>query len=383
MLRQMLKVGTLPIGVDLGSGSVKLAQAKSWASPSIVASARVPLLGNGIATMTPEEITDLARRIAQTARSSGFTSRRCVIGLDDRLVRTRSVRQPPMSDAEIDSAIQIDGRARLGFNAQEQCELGWLLAGSTRQGEQVRDEVILIGSLSSPIETLVMSLAEHGYRTEAVEPGFSAAGRLFTRSLRRNSDTDICSLIVDIGRTITSVIVLRGNKVAFHKSLEVGGANLDEAAKARLGLDEQTIASMRRARLRSSTAGAPPTDPKVERAFFESARPIIADLAHEITLCLRYMSVTFRAGRPQFAHLIGGDANEPGLREQISQAIGAEAKVANPDICPAGFDPAWAVAAGLSIRGAEPVERKRKGGRRSPLTADAPENDELSIRRAA
>lgn len=383
MLRRLLKVGNLPIGVDLGSGSVKLAQARSWMSPAIVASARVPFEGNGIATMSPEEIRDLARRIAQTAKSSGFTSRKCVIGLDDRLVRTRSVRQPPMSDTEIESAIHIDGRSRLGFNSDEQCELGWLLAGSTRQGEQVRDEVILVGSLSRPIETLVMALAEHGFRTEAVEPGFAAAGRLFTRALRRNSDTEVCTLIVDIGRTITSVVVLRGNRVAFHKSLEVGGANLDDAARTRLGLDPQSITSMRRARLRASAGGNAPTDAKVERAFFESARPIIADLAHEITLCLRYMSVTFRAGRPQFAHIIGGDANEPGLREQISQAIGLDAKVASSDICPPGFDPAWAVAAGLSIRGAEPVARKRKNASRSTKSAASDAQDDASIRRAA
>ncbi|MCA9280543.1 MAG: pilus assembly protein PilM [Phycisphaeraceae bacterium] len=374
MLGSMLKVGRLPIGIDLGSGSVKLAQAKSWSNPSVVASARVPFQSAGIAAMSFEEIRALAREIADAAKHSGFTSNRCVIGLDDRLVRTRSVRQPPMSESEIASAIQIDGRSRLGFNQDEPCELGWLLAGPIRQGDQARDEVILVGCQSKPIESLVMALAEHGVRTNAVEPGFVAAGRLFTRTLRRNTDTDVCSLIVDVGRTITSVIVLRGDNIAFHKSLEIGGANLDEAARLRLGLDPQTITNMRRARLRAN--GAAPTDPKVERAFFESARSIIADLAHEVTLCLRYMSVTFRAGRPKFIHIIGGDANEPGLREQIFKAIGADAPGAEAPTPDGNCDPAWTVAAGLSIRGAEPQAKKRKWSRAatrpSEPTAEAP-----------
>jgi len=331
--------------------------------------------------MTFEEIRQLAREITNAAKHSGFTSRRCVIGLDDRLVRTRSIRQPPMSEAEINSSIQIDGRSRLGFNQDENCELGWLLAGPTRQGDQARDEVILVGCQSTPIETLVMALAENGIRTDAVEPGFVAAGRLFTRTLRRNSDSDVCSLIIDVGRTITSVVVLRGNNIAFHKSLEIGGANLDEAAKLRLGLDALTITSMRRARLRASANNT--TDSKVERAFYESARTIIADLTHEVTLCLRYMSVTFRAGRPKFVHIIGGDANEPGLRDQIAQAIGTEVTVAGPTSEDREYDPAWAVAAGLSIRGAEPVATKRKWSRGPSSRPVEQSEDNPSARRAA
>ena len=71
MLGSMLKVGRLPIGIDLGSGSVKLAQARSWSNPAVLASARVPFESSGITTMTFEEIRQLAREITNAAKHSG------------------------------------------------------------------------------------------------------------------------------------------------------------------------------------------------------------------------------------------------------------------------------------------------------------------------
>ncbi len=384
MLERVFNFKHLPIGVDLGSGSVKIAQARSWSSPEVVASARLEFESQGIATMSHEQIQTLARQIVQRVNSTGFSSRRCVIGLDDRLVRTRSVRQPPMPAAEIESAIAIDGRSRLGFSQEDQCELGWLLAGPTRQGDQVRDEVILIGSLSRPIESLVMSLAESGLRTIAVEPGFVAAGRMFTRSLRRTSDADVTTLVVDIGRTMTGITILCGNRITFHKSIELGGAKLEEAARQRLGLDSDAIAGMRRARLRRTPGEQSISDPKVERAFFESARSIISDLAHEVTLCLRYFSVTFRGGKPNHVYLIGGDANEPGLCKQISEAVGVEARVGDSPNSAGPVDASWAVAAGLSIRGAEPTAKRNPGrAQRQASLAPAASDEPSTGRRAA
>ncbi len=367
MLQRFIHSVPLPIGVDLGASGAKLVQMR-WTRGSLSLLAALRVEASADAQNEEEAFDSVVKGVARRVDAGRFVGRRCVISLPDSMLRVRSVRMPRMTDEETDSAVRLDGLERLGFE-DEPAEIGWVRAGEVRQGDEVRDEVILVGAPRQRIEHIVDSIALAGLTPVAVEPSFLAVARVLGRQFRRQADQRHVRLAIDVGWRSTGITVLRGDRVAFFKQVDWGGERLDLAAADALGLAPGTVAEIRRQRLGSG--GDSNIDPRVERAVYDAVRPLLGELAHEVTLCLRYYLVTFRGDKPECALVVGGEADEPRLAEVIGEATGIETRVARPlegvDLTNASLGGAdrrgtmvqWAVAAGLSLR-AEPRARRRQ-----------------------
>lgn len=365
MLNPLKTSRMLPIGIDLGSTGARLLQlSQGRRGLRVVASSRIDLASRA-APDDPNRIAELVDAIANAVRAGSFTGTNCVIGLDDRMVRTRSFRQPPMLESELAKAAALDGAEKLGFPEGQDAEISAFIAGEVRQGEEVRHEVVYAGAPRAPIEAMVRGLMERGLRPLHVEPGFCAEARAFARTFQRAEDRLSVRVVVDLGWTSASVLLLRGTDIAFYKRLELGGDRLTKHAAERLGLDAAAVADLRRRRMQADAPGEVPVDPKVDRAIYQVTRPLLNDLAHEVKLCMRYYAVTFRGIRPECCHIVGGEAREPGLVEAFEQALHIPAKLGDPllgvslqEAVSAGRTrivagvpaPDWAVACGLSLR---------------------------------
>jgi type IV pilus assembly protein PilM len=352
----------LPVGIDVGASGVRLLQLRrKGRGLAVQAAARldVPFSGKLDA---PERALQIAEATARRIGGGGFAGRDCVISVDNRLVRVRSVRQPPMPDDELDRAIRLDAPSRLGFGEADPAEVAWLRAGPVRVSGDPRDEVLVIGCATAGIERLVFALASEGLRPVAVEPSFIACARAHTRKLRRASDENVVRAIVDIGHATTGVTVTKGQRIVFYKQLELGGDAMTRAAALRLGLDPSAVAELRRQRAVAAASGASQGDAKVDRALFEAVRPVMGDLANEAGLCLRYYGVTFRGLRPECCLIAGGEASEPRLAETFGESLHVPTMVARPlegihsggaaGVSPGWetSDAAWSAAVGLSMR---------------------------------
>ena len=356
---------TLPIGIDIGSAGVRLMQlAQGRRGLRLVATARADA-PSGAAPDDPAAIDELVGSVTNAVRAGGFSGNACILGLDDRVVRTRSFRQPPLSDGELNKAAALDGAEKLGFAAGEEAEIGAFVAGEVRHGEDLRHEVIYAGASRKPIERLVFGLMQNGLRPLYVEPGFCASARAFARTFQRAEDRLSVRIVVDLGWTSASVLLLRGPDVAFYKRLELGGERMTQHAAERLDLDVSAVGDLRRRRLLADRPGAIPVDPKVDRAILQVTRPLLNDLAHEVKLCMRYYAVTFRGIRPECCHIVGGEAREPGLIEAFKSALHIPSKIGDPlmgisvqeaigagrtRVVAGAAAPEWAVACGLGLR---------------------------------
>lgn len=369
MLSRLIQSVTLPIGIDLGASGAKMVQLR-WSRSGLSLLAALRVEADPEAHSEEEAMASVVQGIARRLDAGRFVGKRCVLSLPDSLISVRSLRMPRMSDEETAGAVRLDGAERLGFK-DVAAEIAWVRAGEVRHGEEVRDEVILVGAERKRVESIVDALAGVGLTPLAVEPAFVAAARALGRQYRRQSDQKHVRLVVDVGWRSTGITALRGDKVAFYKQLEWGGERLDRAAADALGLAPGTVAEIRRQRF-AGGLGEPGVDPRVERAVFDAVRPMLGELAHEVTLCLRYYLVTFRGDKPQCVLVVGGEADEPRLAEVIAESTGIETRVARPlegvDLAGAALGGAdrrgsmaqWAVAAGLSLR-MEPRSRRNKG----------------------
>ncbi|MEC9372989.1 MAG: pilus assembly protein PilM [Planctomycetota bacterium] len=384
MIRQLLQGGSYPIGVDLSAAGVKLIQLrKAGAGFAVVAAARADFDDETAHLPFSERLEKITETLQRRVEGARFTTRKCVVGVEDALLRARSMRLPRMSRSEADRALRLEAPERLGFSESTPGEIGWLRAGEVRQGDDLRDELIVVGALQSDMERLVDAVAAAGLRPVAVEPAFLACGRCYSRTYRRESDDGAVRLIIDIGFDRSGIIVLRGSDVVFFKSYESGGDALNRIAAQQLGMEVGTVAELRR-RGASDEQNNEGRDARVDRAIFEAIRPLLGEIVDEAARCLRYYSVTFRGERPDYVLLTGAEAHEPGLSTLARDALNVPVRVGKPlegiDLATAkgtlerrGEQADWSAAVGLSLRGdpnmVQAAREARIGRRREDAAA--------------
>lgn len=379
----------LPVGLDIGARGVRFVRLKRVRDALVVSAAgRLEFDAQTLELPPEERVGASVPALKRKLEEAGVAGAACVLSIDDALVRVRSIRQPKMPEAETDRAVRLEAAERLGFGPEESVEVDWLLAGDVRQGEAMREELIIFGAHTRSLERVVDSVADAGLRPTAIEPGFLALGRAFSRTYRRRSDHSSVRAVVDLGYRQTGVLVLRGAAVVFYKTFELGGAELDRVASEALEMDVETVAGLRRRRMRSDARKG--NDEKVDNALFDAVRPALESLADEVGRCLRYYSVTFRGLRPERLILVGGEAREPGLDALFGAATNLEAHVGRPlegldaseaadSIDRRGDGHEWGVATGLSLRG-DPA--MLQAAEESP-SASAEAGDEADSRREA
>lgn len=359
-----LKPAYLPIGLDLSASGAKLLQFKrTRRGLEVVGAARIEADVDPSAESAEDRLSPVLEAITSRWRGAGMHGRRCVVGIGRDLVRIRSIRQPKMPFEEAENAVRIEAPDRLGFDPEtEESEIGWIRAGEVRQSDQIRDEVIVFGAPTDTLRWLIDGLSDAGLRPIGTEPSFVGAARCFERAGRRTDDDAITRVLVDIGLSSTHLIVMHGASIRFYKAIAVGGRAMNQVVGERLGLDAQGAIDLRTRRIRPTRRHLDAMrDERTERAIFEAVRPVVDELAREISMCLRYYAVSFTGARPAYALVMGGEAAEPGLVEHIEHSVGLPCRLARPlegvrlGGALAGAEdaphPEWAAAAGLSLRG--------------------------------
>ena len=139
---------------------------------------------------------------------------------------------------------------------------------------------------------------------------------------------------------------------------------MHEAVAKKLGISAEEAQGLRR-RLAEHAVDASAQQPgdrrdPVRQAVYDATRTLIAELCHEVSLCLRYYAVTFRGHRPSRLRLLGGEAVDPQLQEMLSAALSLTVETAKPlasvktdgmnaaDLVGGGAQ--WGLAMGLALR---------------------------------
>ncbi len=351
------------VGVDMGTGGVKLLQVREHQQRlQVVGAASVDIPLGSPREVDSQILTDGLRA---AFNSGGFTGRRCAVALPRREVQVHSVRLPRMPESELKQAAIWEASQRFGFD-REAMEVDYIRTGATMQGGENREEILLLAAPHASLNPLLGPVMAAGLRPVAVDTDFVALARFFSRKARRESDVNLCRVVVEVGRAGSTVMILRGDQIAFCKSIETGGEDFNRAVARQLDLDEAAAAELRSNRIANADAADHgPEDPATDRAVFEAVRPLMGDLVKEVVLCLRYYGVTFRGHPPERIILTGGDGLEPAMDTMLAQECklpvvhddrsdtleGIGVEIRNKMNRVPGPAATWAVAAGLSARG--------------------------------
>jgi type IV pilus assembly protein PilM len=348
-----------PIGLDLGADSVKLIQLEVTDNAlSVVAAARQPLPDEARAhpDVRLAVSMDLVR---QMLRNHPFVGRNVVAALPREIVQVKNLRLPMMPLTELESAVQFEARSIMPLDP-ENAAVRFLPAGEVRHGTDTRMEVIAMAASQQEINSYLEQLHRAGCVVDSLDFEPCAIYRSIERFIRRREDENDVQVLVDIGLRRSQVLIGRGREINFYKPVDIGSSGLHEAVSRKLEISLEEARSLRR-RLIETGGSVDSTKPDaVRQAVNDATRSIIEDLAKEISLCLRYYSVTFRGQRPTKVRLLGGEAGDPQLVSILSTALPIPVEVGQPLLSVntasmkqgdrRGYMSEWAAAFGLGLK---------------------------------
>jgi len=308
--------------------------------------------------------------IKQMLARSNFHGKSVVSCLPNDKLKITSLRLAEAEMGEIEQFLRKEVSHRFGLSSDRDL-INFLVAGSTRQGDEIRKELILFAADDETIKGHIDMLEEARLRPVAIDAVPCALFRSFERLLRRQEDKERTVVFVDLGSRFTTVVFGCGGEISFVKQMQLGGEKFNHEIAAKLGISikeaETLRENLRRERSVSGTClengrNENHIDALTRQAVVDAIGLVAEELAREISLCFRYYTVTFRGKRVERAVFSGGEAHEGILLDVLRRQLAVEIEVAQPlkgfemtnvkfDACKRGSLCDWAVAVGLSLKG--------------------------------
>jgi type IV pilus assembly protein PilM len=348
----------LPIGLDIGYDGVKMLQLEtSGPSLSVLAAARhaFPEEVRGKPALRLAAALDLIRRLFRTG---SFAGREVVVSLPREIVHVKNLRLPMIPAHELGAAVKFEARNIFPFDTEE-AHVRHIPAGEVRQGSDVRQEVIVLAAKFEDVDNFLEQMHDCGAVVASLDHEPLAIYRTLERFIRRREDEQEVHVLVDIGARRSQVVIGKGREISFIKPIEVGSTQLLAAVSEKVGISVEEARALRRRLTETESDPALKRDP-VRQAVFDATRSIIEELGREISLCLRYYSVTFRGQRPNKVRLVGGEACDGQLQAVLNTVLPIPAEAARPllNIDTTRMRPPdrtgtlgeWALAFGLALR---------------------------------
>jgi type IV pilus assembly protein PilM len=313
-----------PIGLDIGHSSLKMVQlAVDEDCIRVLSARRVPLnIGSGIQDSERDEAVVVA--IRRVLADGGFRGRHVISALPMDKLKITSLRLSEVETPDADKILRKEATERFGLDPARDA-INYLHAGAVRQGEEVKNEYILIAADSETITGHIRILEEGGLVPMGIDAPPCAVFRTFERTMRRQEDKERTIIFVDVGYRYTTVVFGRSSEICFVKQIPVGIGQFNEEIASSLQISLADAESLRLRLLRDE-----PVDAATRRPVIDALNLTAEQLAGEISLCLRYYTVTFRGKRVERAVIAGGGAYEQVLRDVLRRHLSVEVEIAEP-----------------------------------------------------
>ena len=373
-----------PIGLDIGHNSIKMIQlAMNGGLMSVLAAskARIDASINGDEQERRSFVISTIKRMLE---EGNFHGRNVISCLPNDRLKITSLRLAEAQSEGIEQALRKEVTQRFGLDPDKDA-MKYVIAGNVRQGDEIKNELILFAADNETIKNHIEMVEEIGLTPVAIDTIPCALFRCFERLLRRQEDREQTVVFVDVGSRFTTVVFGRGGEVSFVKQIPIGGEKFNQEIAAKLGISISETEMLREAlrmenglsTTRADTPEQAPAgneqniDTSTRQSVVDTVSEVVEKLAREISLCLRYYKVTFRGKSVERAFFSGGGAYENILFDVLRRQLAVEIEVAQPL---KGFDLSsertnlnfnsdrrgllceWAIAVGLSLKGWNPAK---------------------------
>ncbi|MHC4587248.1 MAG: pilus assembly protein PilM, partial [Planctomycetota bacterium] len=334
--------GLLPIGLDIGHNSIKMIQLQVNGEQLSVIAAQKTRIDHGINDEKEKNIF-IVSAIKQMLAEGRFHGTNVISSLPNDGLEITSLRLAEDQSDGIEQALRKEVVQRFGLDPDKDA-MQYVIAGNVHQGDEIKSELILFAAANETIKSHIELLEQAGLKPVSIDTIPCALFRSFERSLRRQEDRERTVVFVDVGNQFTTVVFGRGGEISFVKQIPVGGEKFNEEIAAKLGVDINEAEVLREALQMEKSFSTSNHDlseqpidgneQKLEattrQAIVDAVSEVAEELTREISLCLRYYTVTFRGKRVGQAFFTGGGAYEYILLDVLKRQLAVEIEVAQP-----------------------------------------------------
>ena len=368
-----------PIGLDIGHNSIKMIQLVINGEQISVLAADEARIDSGINGDEQARKDYIVSSIKQMLSRGNFHGKNVVSCLPCGDIKITSLRLTEAESERIEQALRREVVQRFGLDPDKDV-MDYIVAGNVRHGDEIKNELILFATNNEIVKNHIELIETAGLRPIAIDTIPCALFRNFERSLRRQEDREHAVIFIDVGSCYTTVVFARGGEICFVKQIKIGAGNFNREVASKLSISNSE-AEILRGELQAEYSPSIPKSNSTKQTPIENKQKIEAstrqvmidaiskiaeELAHEISLCLRYYTVTFRGKRIERAILTGGGGYEKILLDVMQRQLTVGVEVAQPL---RGFGMSneranlnfygdrrgllceWAVAVGLSLKG--------------------------------
>ncbi|NPV26190.1 MAG: type IV pilus assembly protein PilM [Firmicutes bacterium] len=354
------------LGLDIGSSQIKIVEIKKgrrW--PRLLKVEVAPTPGGAILDgqiVQPRELAEHLRHLLVTA---GIKTKRVVGSIGGKNVITRLIKVPVMPTKELQTALRFEAEKYIPVPINElildYLELGEVLAEGVRQ-----KQIMLVAVARAVVETYCQVLLGAGLRPVALEIEplalWRSVGGMGKFSSPEATPDIFCLACLDLGATITNLVICRNKQLQFSRVLSWGGNTITENLMQTFGWDFTRAENEKRSGRVAQPTGLAGDEAVLSTQIRVAIENTLSDLAYEVRRSLDYYRVQARDEGVQKIILCGGTASLTGLDTYLERELGLPVKVGNPllsydDDLPIRqrkeaqkIAPATAVALGLGLR---------------------------------
>ncbi len=329
------------VGVDVGSSAIKVVQWGESAGMGVN-----PVGGWG---ETEAQKLSLAEAIRKTVGDAGIKVKRARVALHEALVYTRVIDMPPLSEAELASALSWEAEQYIPVPLSE-VNLDWQILGSKEMADKRRKmAVLLVAAPKKLIDKVVGVMQLAGLDSVGLETDMLALTRAV---VPLDSAQGKPILVCHLGAAGTEIGVIEAGQPVFIFATATGGTGLTRAIAGGLKLDFAQAEQYKR------TYGLldDPLEGKIKQGLVEPVTMIVNELKRAMSFYVAHAQVAVPMKQ---LILSGGGAQLPGLGGYLAGQLNLEAVTANPMAGMswgsqvrnrfAGIESVFSVAAGLAL----------------------------------
>ncbi|HPB33883.1 MAG TPA: type IV pilus assembly protein PilM [Caldisericia bacterium] len=360
------------IGLDLGSGYIKIAQLKETTKGlNLVNIGLLPTPKGAIENakiVNPEDISEAIRTLL---RMFSFIGKRVVASVSGQLVTVRTLTVDKLPETELNEVVKWEIQKILPYKLDE-ASIDYQILGVVPETEGKKLSIIAAAASLDIINSIVSAIKLAKLEPVAIEIESFAELRLLDYTYSNKYSKNII-LLVNSGYSFTSINIIENGILRFTRVIPFGGKSLIRVIQDTLKINEKD----------AETYLVTACDLNLEKyskdsdtfRITESILPIIEEFALEIR-----RSITYYQGLPDFSGkdflviLGGGTSKIKGLNDYINSYLKVESILDdllikgvefNPKLFTEDYlremSPFFTVAVGLSMRESfEKFEKTKK-----------------------
>ena len=307
------------VGLDIGGTAVRAAAVDSAKGGRILRRfAEMPLPAGTVASGEIVDEGAVAEAVTALWKRNKLPNKRVVLGTANNRLVVRRVDVPQMEDDELAESLPFQVQDAIPISVDEAVlDFVPLEQFTTPDGEPM-SSILVVAIHRDIVSTLQRVAQTAGIRLEAID--LQAFGLVRATFGIEPAIGNPLQAVVDIGATLTQVVIARGGVAEFVRLLPRGGEDFTEALMDGMGLSIEDADEAKR-RIGVAAEGVPEgndDDAAIERLLTRQGDSLIEEIRGSITF---YLS---QAGDRELSRLVvsGNGARLPHLANRLGQAVG-------------------------------------------------------------